>query len=386
MNKKISAFLFTIIFLLIIGIAGFFSASNLMNQYINDIASDNEWTDKAGNKLESDIGSSFFAKYVFVDLNGFLRNLFGQREMNGIIKLNNGYLITPMEECPEDDLKIFTERTSEFNEYLKRRGTPLLYVNTPYTTGKFDPELPVGTVDHSNDNADRLLTMFEDAGIETLDIREVMKADGLSHYDMMYKTDHHWTTEAGFYTAGIIQNYIAEKTGCEIDPRVSDQNSYTFTKYENWHIGARGLRTGKYFTGVDDFTLITPNFETEIQNPYGEIGNIQRFFQKTELLDKPGDPSRYVYDTVLGGPAFLGHYKNLKSVNDVKVLILGDSYAKAVNPYLIMQFSEVNCLYNDFVGGITPKVIEEYDPDVVVMLYYPEHINKNSGSYDFRGY
>ena len=385
MNKK-TALIFTGLFVILVGFVGMLSFGNLANSYINEIADENEWDTEMGRKIENDIAETFFNKYGFVNLNGALRNFLGQREMNDIIKLNNGYLITPMEQCPNENIKEFTDRTSEFNEYLKRRGTPLVYVTTPYTTDKYDPELPVGEEDYSNDNIDRLLAMFSDAGIETIDLRETMRADGLNHYDMMYKTDHHWTTEAGFYTFGVLQDYIAEKTGCEVDPRIGDIQNYTLTKYENWHIGARGLRVGKYYAGVDDFTLIEPDFETTIENPYGTLGPIQKFFLDTELLENPGNPSRYVYDTVLGGPAFLGHYKNPESVNDVKVLIIADSFAKAVNPYLIMAFSEVNCLYDEFVGGITPKVIEEYDPDVVIMMYYPEHINPESGAYDFRGY
>ena len=51
-----------------------------------------------------------------------------------------------------------------------------------------------------------------------------MHEDGIDQYDMMYRTDHHWTTEAGFYAYGILEGYIVEKTGCNVDARVSDIN------------------------------------------------------------------------------------------------------------------------------------------------------------------
>ena len=181
-------------------------------------------------------------------------------------------------------------------------------------------------------------------------------------------------------------NFIAEKTGCEIDPRVSDISNYTVTKYEAWHLGSRGQRTGLHYVGADDFTLIEPNFKTSVVDPLDVAGSINDFFINTKPLQKRDFTTRYIYDDVLGGGAYLGHYVNLESVNDVRVLIITDSFAKAVNPYLIMGFGEFYSTFDGFVGDITPKFISAYDPDVVIMMYYPQYLNSNSGSFDFSGF
>ena len=39
------------------------------------------------------------------------------------------------------------------------------------------------------------------------------------------------------------------------------------------------------------------------------------------------------------------------------VIIITDSFSKAVNPYLIMNFREVNCIVDSYVGGITPEYV-----------------------------
>ena len=378
-----TAVLFTVFFLIIIFGFGILSFANLTGYYINDETVNNEWTAEMGNKLETDISSTFFRKFSFVNLNGAVRRFFRQQEMNGVVKLNNGYLTEPLAICPDESIRDYVHRTESFNTYLKNRGTALLYVSPPYTSSKWDPELPAGIEDYSNDNIDRLLASLRAAGIDTLDFRETMAADGIDHYSMMYKTDHHWTTEAGFYAYRYLEKYIAEKTGCEIDPRVADLANYTVTKFDKWHLGSRGQRTGVYYTGIDDFVLIDPNFETIVEDPYGVTNPIHKYFFITEYLEERDLTSRYTYDSVLGGPAYLGHYKNPNSRNDVRILMITDSFAKAVNPYLIMQFAEVNTFYNGSVTNITPQLIEEYDPDVVIMLYYPHYINQNSGSFDF---
>ncbi len=385
MNRK-SPLIFTAFFLLLVVLPGFLSFLNQMIVYVHHTVVDNEWTAELGSKFETDLAANFFRKFDFIDMNGAIRKALGQREMNGTARLNNGYLITPMKKCPEEHLRQFAGRTAAFHSFLEERGTELVYVSPPCTSDKYDPEMPAGIEDFCNENIDRLLSFLKDEGIDTIDVRETMRTDDISHYSMMYRTDHHWTTEAGFYTYGLLEKYIAEKTGCGIDPRVSDISNYTVTKYENWFLGSRGKRTGCFFAGADDFTLIEPDFETMIRRPDGGTGTIPDSFIDKRPLDRRNYETGYTYDTVLGEGAYLGDYVNLRRSNDVKVMVISDSYAKAVNPYLIMGFGEMKCVLDGYVGYITPEFVEEYDPDVVVMLYYPDYINADSGSFDFSGF
>ncbi len=383
MHNKTSAVLLSLIFLLLVFGLGILSFSGLADYYINGTIVNNEWTSELGNKFETDVSSTFFQKFSFVNLNGAVRKIFGQQEMNGVIKLNNGYLTEISDRCPDEDIKEFVYKTKTFNDYLENRGTALLYFSPPSTVSAYDPELPVGVEDFSNNNIDRLISGLQDAGVDTIDFREVLHAEDIDPYSMMYKTDHHWTTEAGFHAYRLLENYIQAKTGCEIDPTIADLKNYSVTNYENWHLGSRGQRTGIYFAGIDDFVLIDPNFDVTLVDPNGETGSIHDYFFIKKYLETRDLTSRYTYDSVLGGSNFLGHYQNHGSKNNVKVMMITDSFAKAVNPYMIMQFAEVNTFYNGYVGSINPDLIEAYDPDVVIMLYYPNVINHNSGSFEF---
>ena len=382
MNRK-SALIYTAVFLLLVAVPGLLSFMKQMDVYVHHTAVDNEWTAELGSKFETDLASNFFRKFDFVNMNGAIRKVLGQREMNGTVKLDNGYLITPMDECSEEQLRQFAGRMAAFHSFLKERGTELVYVSPPCTSDKYDPELPAGIEDHCNENIDRLLAFLKNEGIDTIDVREAIRADGISHDDMMYKTDHHWTTEAGFYTYSLLEKYISEKTGCVTDPRVSDISNYTVTKYDDWFLGARGRRTGRFFAGTDDYTLIEPDFETEFRSAEGVTGTFSDFFIDKEPLVRKDYENGYVYDAVPRWGNYSGDYVNLMNSNDEKILIISDSYAKAVNPYLIMGFGEMKCLLDGNVGYITPKMIEDYDPDVVILLYYPDYINADSGSFDF---
>ena len=382
--NKIRNYAYIAVFLVIIIGLGFLSYRKLTKFYINQEKDYNEWTPDLGSKFETDIASTFFNKFGFVNLNGAVCNALNQPCMNGVVKLNNGYLLTTLPYSSDEVLRTYADSTIRFDEYLKNRGTVLVYANTPYTSSKYDPQLPIGINDYGNDNCDRFLQMLKDAGVDTIDFRETMYDDGIDQYSMMYKTDHHWTTKAGLYAYGILEDYIVDKTGCDVDERISDIQNYTVTTYKKWHLGSRGQRTGIYYAGIDDFDLIIPNFDTSIQNGAGTVGNMQDVMINMEPLANKDYTSRYTYDSVLGGS--IGHFTNLDCKNDIKVLIITDSFGKAVAPYLAMGFAQIDYVYDADVSGVTPEFIESIDPDVVIMMYYPEFLLEGRQPFSFSGF
>ena len=382
--NKIRNYAYIAVFLVIIIGLGFLSYRKLTKFYINQEKDYNEWTPDLGSKFETDIASTFFNKFGFVNLNGAVCNALNQPCMNGVVKLNNGYLLTTLPYSSDEVLRTYADSTIRFDEYLKNRGTVLVYANTPYTSSKYDPQLPIGINDYGNDNCDRFLQMLKDAGVDTIDFRETMHDDGIDQYSMMYKTDHHWTTKAGLYAYGVLEDYVVGKTGCDVDERISDIQNYTVTTYKKWHLGSRGQRTGIYYAGIDDFDLIIPNFDTSIQNGAGTVGNMQDVMINMEPLANKDYTSRYTYDSVLGGS--IGHFTNLDCKNDIKVLLITDSFGKAVAPYLAMGFAQIDYVYDADVSGVTPEFIESIDPDVVIMMYYPEFLLEGRQPFSFSGF
>ena len=172
--------------------------------------------------------------------------------------------MTPCPYVSDELLQQNANAVADLKTYLDKKGIGLIYAVTPYTVDKYDPQLPAGVQDYGNDNLDRFAGMLRKGGVEPLDFREVMHRDGISAYEMIYRTDHHWNTKAGFYIYTKLAEQLEQMLGCRTDPKVREISNYTITNYENWHLGSRGQRTGAYFSGSDDFHLITPRFETSI--------------------------------------------------------------------------------------------------------------------------
>lgn len=372
---------FLLIFLIDICLLGSLCFVKLANYYVNDVVSYNEWSVELGNKFETDVSTNFYKKIEFVNFNGLVRKMLGQQEMNGVVKLNNGYLLTTMDQSSDEYLEECAEGVASLGAYLKDRGIKFVYVSTPYTSSKYDPELPAGVEDYGNVNIDTFMLKLEAKGVDAIDFREKMRNDGVDQYSYMYKTDHHWTTRAGLYAYSILEEYIVNQTGCQVDNRISDISNYDVDIYKKWHLGSRGQRTGKYYAGVDDFELITPKFETSIQNSEGLVGRVEEVTRNTTALQNKDYTSRYTYDYVLGDSC--GDFVNLDCKNDIKVLLIGDSFSKALNQYLIMGFGEYRFISNDNTEAVTKEYIEEYDPDVVILMYYPQKLAGDSARNSF---
>lgn len=373
-NKRIIHIFYIIVFILVTIVLGLASMVKLAKFYVEDQVDYNEWNANLGNKYETDIATTFYKKFEFVNLNGGMRNLLGQTEMNGIVKLNNGYLLTTFPYIPNETLQNNANALIELNRYLKSRDILFLYAITPYTSSRYDPQLPVGVEDYGNDNYDRFADMIEAGDVDLIDLRVTLYEDGIDQYDMMYRTDHHWTPLCGFYAYGKINDWLMEKMNCDVNPEVMDLSNYTVTTYENWHLGSRGQRTGAHFAGIDDFDLITPNFENFLERN-GTKGSYENLIINMSLLQSRNEMSRYTYDNVYGNSN--SNYINEDAYNNKKLLVITDSFGKVVNPFLILSYSEIRV-----IGKVSYEYIEEYQPDAVIMFYY-ENNALDSNTYNF---
>jgi hypothetical protein len=359
--KKVSSITYTIVFIVVVGALGITSFTKLIHYYDTGIIENNEWIVELGSKLETDIATNYYKKSSFVNMNGAIHRLLGQREMNGVVKLQNGYLLTTFEYKEDEILQHNAKKIIQLSNYLDNEGIAFLYVIPPYTSAKYNSQLPEGSIDYGNNNLDRFAKMLKAGGVEPLDLRETMNEDGIDHYEMMYKTDHHWTTKAGFYAYTKINNILMQKLDCEVDQEVMDYKNYSVTTYPEWHLGSYGQRTGAAFAGIDDFDLILPTFETSISDGSNK-GKFEDIVMNREVLTKKDLASRYTYDSVLWKT--LGDFKNNKAKNDKKILVVTDSFGRAVNPFLIMSYSELR------VGNADYETIRDYKPDAVIILHY----------------
>ena len=380
--KKVSQnVVFGIIFLIITYVTAVVSNYRIIKFYVRDVVI-NEDIKNSDHPFEAAYTANLYGKTEYVDLNGALHTVLGQREMNDVVKLNNGYLVQTIKPENQEQLAGRAQKTAELDRYLKKRGIDFLYVSTPYTVSKYDSQLPAGEKDYGNENIDIFLNELNERNVECLDLRESMNEEGKGQYDYFFKTDHHWTTEGGFLAYKKICEYMQENLEYKIPKEVMQLESYNIIQYRNLYLGSNGQRTGYLFNGKDDFDLIEPKFET---NLIRELDKKEGSFQEVLINQNPLSPkkpdSKYIYDEVYKNA--LGDWENKNSVCDKKILMICDSMGETVNPYFIVTFSKVKTASAYAPSQkLSPHFIEEYQPDLVILMQYPLLLGYDD-SFDF---
>lgn len=368
---KISTILYITAFILFVMILGSLSSYKLMRFYIDDEISGSGFVPRNGSKLDTDIANNFFAQFSFVNINGFMARITGERELNSVVKMDNGYLNVVTAHADDDALLHDTGQIAALNDHLTKEGIFFIYIIPTTTSSKFDPKMPGYFTDHSNENLDRLGELLRDQGVYVIDMRDELEEDGIDSYEMMYKTDHHWTTDMGFYTYCKLADILERELGCTIDPNIRHIDNYRVETYKDWHLGSRGQRTGKFFAGIDDFNMYLPSFDTDLVTADGEkegtytdlLVNVRPLEKKNLKFMRDDINKRSIYDRVLESSQ--GDYINKLSQNDKHVLIIGDSFTKAIFPFMDISFERTRWDY----GPTSKEVFEEVQPDTVIMLY-----------------
>lgn len=299
------------------------------------------------------------------------------------VRLTNGYWTTVSE---EEDMRIVKEKVraiDELNDYLDDNNIPFLYVQSAVKNCKYDMKLPIGVKDYTNEDIDRLLLGLENEGIEYIDMREVLHEDFDGHYELFYKTDHHWNIDTGFWACNVIEDAVETKYDVGFDKTYNSLTMYSKKTWDNAMFGSAGQAVTHFLADSEDFSVLFPNFETnfELVIPDKNIsskGNFEDLFIDYDILEEVIDGGGgYAYETLLYGNRPLVQITNNNNENGPKVLMIRDSFSIAVAPYMAIGCSELDLIdtrpaNGNFTGSVR-NYIAQMQPDIVIMLVnYPE--------------
>ena len=325
-------------------------------------------------QLNADYPVQFSGKYTFVNLNGLVNRVLGHNTMNDIVKLNNGYLAVVVEPT---DISRQAENTIRLRDALAAEGREFLYVSTPYLISKYDDQLPTGVADYSNANADAFLEKLREAEVPFLDMREYLRTKTDNPYELFFHTDHHWTPRGAFYGYQGTLEMLEELLQVEIDSRYREEQYYQEDTYKDWFLGASGKRTGRYFAGLDDITVIYPEFShsIEVSIPSENVVRTGSFreavldYSNLEEKDLFGKNPYHVY---IGDQYPVVTMRNPEAPVDKKILLLKDSFALPVQSFLSECFTQIDALdLRLYTEQSVYEYVQDFQPDIVIVMYNP---------------
>ena len=321
--------------------------------------------------IENDFTDKIWKHNELIDLNGFMASklhmsgLYGDEE---VYVTDEKYIVTPAAYTTTD---YEVEQTVSFRDFLKEKGINLLYVNKP--TKYVDDDLfmdEFGIETYSNRNADTFLERIREAGINTIDLRDNMRREGMDVADMFYRTDHHWTVPSGLWAAKIMAEGLNDYCGYDIDTSMFDEDKFDKVEWAECWLGEQGRLVGRSYVVLDDFTELKPKYDTDytFKNDDGTTydGTFDDFVNE------------YVYDTgndVYENKSWHYSYKRLNCINNNvekgKLLMIGDSYDQVTEPFLSLQVHEVDIIIlRAFEEGFDLRdLIVENGYDTVIISY-----------------
>ncbi len=268
---------------------------------------------------------------------------------------------------------------------LAERDVPLLYLQAPSKLEPGKDVLPTGVTDTSNACADALLSALEDKGVDYLDFRQTLKNAGGTWTDWFYKTDHHWTQAAAFrafrdlcekledYDQTLSVSWGTKRRRIHIPERYTDPESYTSATLPDFFLGSQGTRVGSLYAGTDDFVLHTPQFPTLMHYSAGSDG--ERWGDAAETVIFPQrverrewfDATPYTY--YAGGDYAVSYLTNFYNPEGPRILLIRDSFAGAMTPYLATISSQLTTVDPRYFSGDLLSYVDWLHPDVVLVLY-----------------
>lgn len=331
---------------------------------------------------ETIINDSMDRSHNFIQLYGGIQRLLGRRVVNDVegqstvYKLSDG-MLTFINPNPADNLASHADSFLAMQQALARSDIPLLYVQAPQKIGIGDaPTLPGGVTDYGNQNADRLISLLTEGGASVLDFRETLKADGGHWTSYFFVTDHHWTPETALLCTQALVERLNADYDLKMDPALTASDAFSTQVYEGIFLGSQGKRTGSLYAGLDDISVLTPNYETDFtysipstqtirSGPFGQSLLFPERLEEGDLFQT--NP----YTAYSGGDYAFARIINHQNPDGPKILLLRDSYSCALAPFLALQCSELTTVDPRYFEGDLLACVDELDPDLVIALYTP---------------
>lgn len=300
-------------------------------------------------ELESYISDQLFLKDTFVSLKTDCDRAAFKSYQNGIYFSDNGYIL---QQYTENRAQI-DENIGCINDFADKLSVPVDFILAPNSISVNSDLLPFGAL---NDDQRKSIEHIEKILSNNVHLYSTDSAQ-------YYKTDHHWTSEAA-KTA--FEEYF-KGSGQQLVPI-----SYEVEKIKDFY-GTLYSKAPSGFIKPDELHLYT--------NPNGKysVEYVKENKTSDSLYDRSFIDKKDKYSTFFGGNFSQIRIKTNASSGQ-KVLVLKDSYANAMMPFLADQYSEITMIdlrYFHFEANTVSELCELYGVDRVILIYNMDFINSD---------
>ena len=304
--------------------------------------------------FENYYADHFPIRNMWVGLNAYANLFVGNNGSNGVYNADEGYLIN---EPASDDNRIDTNLTA-LADFKKKIDVDMTFLLAPSTGYIMNDTLPRVHNEYKDDEYyGRIKSTLSDTDIDFVDIRSRFKSEAQSGNQLYYRTDHHWTTQ-GAYTA---YNQLMITLGKE----PAKKSEFKVESFPDFY-GTTYSTSGFWFNMSDKIELWqNPKNDNKITldiTEGEETNTYDTMYFKNHL--KEDDK----YPVFIDGNHALETITN-KNVKSGKVLVIKDSFAHSIAPFLAENYNTVTLVDLRYYKNSISQLVKQGKYDEVLVIY-----------------
>ncbi len=295
---------------------------------------ENFWSGDLSEELEGSSGGyipdHFPFRSFFVGVNSYFNFALGNTASNNYYNSKDGYIITK----PPKELS-FQQNIAQLNDFAASIDEKITLTVVPSPGYILSDLLPLNHVSYPDEQVFASIEKNLSGEFSFVDLRNTLSKAHNDGSQVFYKTDHHWTSEG---------TYLAYAELCKslgIEP-VSEEK-LTVSQYENFY-GTTYSSSG-YFLAKSDTLELWENkaIEGSIKVTIDDGKEVKEYDSMyfREHLQVKEDAINDMYAVFLNGNSPLVTIENGKATTDKTLVVVKDSFAHCMAPYLANNYSKV---------------------------------------------
>lgn len=282
----------------------------------------------------------------WVQIHASMERLSGKKENGGVYFAKDDTLINRV---PEPEPTRIEKNISYINTFVEKCPVPVYFGLIPTAAQIWADRLPENAP--TADEVRWIQTCYDSSNAYPIDMLGTL--DEHSEEEILYRTDHHWTSLGAFYGA----NEIFQAVG--LTPLVSQE--YEPVIVSDQFQGTLWSSAGAWWIEPDSMEKWVPGAQVQVTSWFDTKPEEGSLYHDTYLEEKDK------YSFFLGGNQPLCVIKTAGSGG--KLLVIRDSYTDALAPFLTERFSEIHLFDLRYNKSHVLEYVEENGIDTVLILY-----------------
>lgn len=290
------------------------------------------------------INDQFIMRDSFISVKALMEKAFLKVENNGVYFGEDDYLLEKVVHIDKSKLDL---NINSINKFIKDVDLNTYIMIVPNSYYILKDKLPkYALVEDTEKHLDYIYSNIE--GEIPVDLRAILKENKEEY--IYYKTDHHWTTLGAYLGYEEFMKEYGEEPIKLSNYKENNENDFYGTFYS---------RSKPVFLDGDTIS-------------YYDFNDLEIYIndeKKDSLYDLSFFNTRDKYSAFLHDNNGITRIKNKKISNDKKLLVIKDSYANSLVPFLTQNFSEVIVIDLRYYGNSIKEYIKENNISDVLILY-----------------